>query len=89
MFNLRYKGLRLIPSKSASDEMLRYGMRINDCRIVLEEGYDAPRKRRKDIEEKWLDRGKKTYNVVVVRSFNFMYNEDVWLITHVGKFTGR
>ena len=87
MFSLRYQKLRLIPSKTAAEEMLKYGLMIGDCKHILEDGYDAPRKRAKETEEKWLDKGNKTYNVVVVKSFNFMYNEDVWLITHVGKFT--
>ncbi len=87
MFELRYHGLRLIPSKAAAEELAKYGLMIQSCKKILEEGYDAPRKRAKDTEEKWLDRGNKTYNVVVVRSFNYMYNEDVWLITHLGKFT--
>lgn len=87
MFNLRYQGLRLIPSKSAAEELLKHSLAIRDCQEILENGYAAPRKRAKDTEEKWLDQGNKTYNVVVVRSFNFMYNEDVWLITHVGEFT--
>tara|TARA_Y100000310_G_scaffold322234_1_gene381044 strand:- start:1525 stop:1806 length:282 start_codon:yes stop_codon:yes gene_type:complete len=87
MFGLRYKTLRLIPSKTAAEEMLKYGLMISDCKHILKEGYDAPRKRAKDTEEKWLDKGNKTYNVVVVKSFNFMYNKDVWLITHVGRFT--
>jgi hypothetical protein len=87
MFNLRYKGLRLIPSKTASKEMLKYGLMIRDCKKLLENGYDAPRRRAKDTEEKWLNKGNKTHNVVVVKSFNYLYNEDVWLITHIGKFT--
>lgn len=87
MFNVRYKGLRLIPSKSASDELLKHGLMLQDCKEILESGYDAPRKRARDTEEKWLDRGTKTYNVVIVKSFNSMYNEDVWLIIHLGRFT--
>ena len=59
---------------------------IADCKEILENGY-SPRKRKKNAEEKWLDRGNKTYNVVIVKSFNYLYNEDVYLITHIGKFT--
>ncbi len=87
MFNLRYKGLKLISSKTASEEMLKHGLMIRDCKDILEEGYDAPRKRAKNTEEKWLDKRNKTYNVVIIKSVNYMYNEDVWLIIHVGKFT--
>ena len=42
-----------------------------------------------DCEEKWLNVGKKTYNVVVVKSFNNFYNEEVYLITHVGRFSRK
>ncbi len=87
MFNIRYKGLRLIPSKSASEELFKHGLMLCFCKEILENGYDAPRKRAKDTEERWLNRGSKTYNVVVVRSFNYLYNEEVWLIIHVGRFT--
>ena len=88
MFDVRYKCLRLIPSKAAGIELLKYGFMLEDCKEVLEKGYVA-RKRAKETVEKWMDVGNKTYNVVVVKSFNHMYNEDVWLITHIGKFTKK
>ncbi len=88
MFNITYKGLRLIPSKSAAEELLRYGLTIDDCKEILENGYE-PRKRGKDTVEKWMDSGNKTYNVVIVRSYNYFYKEEVYLITHVGRFTKR
>ena len=59
---------------------------IEDCKDILEDGY-APRKRSKDTIEKWLDCGNKTYNVVIVKSYNFMYKEDVYLIKHIGRFS--
>ena len=88
MFNVRYKGLKLIPSKSAARELLNYGLMIADCEEILENGYE-PRKRAKNTVEKWMDFGNKTYNVVVVKSYNYFYREDVYLITHVGKFTKK
>jgi hypothetical protein len=93
MFDVRYKGLRLIPSKSAGREragreLLQYGLMIADCKEFLENGYE-PRKRGKDTIEKWMDFGDKTYNVVIVKSYNYMYQEDVYLIKHVGKFTKK
>ncbi len=88
MFNITYKGLRLIPSKSAAEELLRYGLTIDDCKEILENGYE-PRKRGKDTAEKWMDSRNKTYNVVVVKSYNYFYKEEVYLITHVGRFTKR
>ena len=88
MFDIRYKGLRLIPSKSAGRELIQYGFMIEDCKEILDRGY-SPRKRKEGTIEKWMDIGSKTYNVVVVQSFNYLYNEDVYLITHFGGFTKK
>ena len=88
MLNIKHKGLRLIPSKSAAEELLRHGLTIWDCKDILENGYE-PRKRGKDTVEKWMDSGNKTYNVVIVKSYNYFYKEEVYLITHVGRFTKR
>jgi len=84
--NVQYEGLSLIPSRTAAYEMSRLGIGLEECKHILEYGYEE-RKRAKGVIERWFDKGKKTYNVVAVRSFNFMYNEEVWLITHVGRFT--
>ena len=85
---IRYKGKRLLPSNSAINELLHHGTDLDDCKDILENGY-SPRKRAKGTEEKWLDVGKKTYNVVVVDTYTDLYKEDVWLITHFGKFTKK
>ena len=82
----RYKGLRLIASKSAIREIMRYGISVSDCKNILEEGFDAPRRRAEGTEEKWLREGTKTYNVVVVKDYNHFYEEAVYLITHIGRF---
>lgn len=86
LFDVRYRGLKLVPSKSAMKEMTQLGLMLYDCKIMLEEGYDAPRKRAEDCEEKWLDKRNKTFNIVVVKSFNYFYDEEVYLITHLGCF---
>lgn len=88
MFDVRYKGLRIIPSRSAGRELVKCGLMIADCREILEDGHE-PRKRSKGTIEKWMDFGDKTYNVVVVKSHNFLYREDVYLIIHMGKFTKK
>ena len=88
MFDVRYKDFRLIPSKTAARELTKYGFMIYDCREILEKGY-SPRKRKQGTIEKWMDVGNKTYNVVVVKSFNYFYNEEVYLITHFGGFTKK
>ncbi len=88
MFNIHYKGLRLIPSKTAGRELTKFGFMIEDCKEILEKGY-SPRKRKKETIEKWMDYGNKTYNVVIVKSFNYLYNEDIYLITHFGEFSKK
>ena len=88
MFDIRYKNLRIIPSRSAGSELLRYGFMIEDCREILQKGY-SPRKRKKDTVEKWMDFGNKTYNVVAVKSFNYFYSEDIYLLIHFGEFTKK
>ena len=87
MLDVRYKSLLLMPSRSAMREMMQLGFALSDCKELLEQGYDAPRKRAQGTEEKWLRRGTKTYNVVIVKSFNYMLSEEVYLITHVGEFS--
>ena len=78
----------LVPSKTAMGEMLRYGLDLEDCKTILEEGYE-PRKRKKNTEEKWMDSGRKIFNIVVVKTYNIFYKEEIYLITHIGKFTKR
>src|SRR3989344_2087857 len=79
-----YRG-RLYPTKAAVRELLDLGLRLEDCVRVLEDGY-APRKRKKVTVERWLDWGKKTYNVVAARSCDAL-GEGIWLVIHVGCFT--
>ena len=88
MFDVRYNGLRLIPSKSAANELAEYRLMIEDCKEILEKGY-LQRIRKKGTLEMWKDFGDKTYNVVVVKSFNYLYNEEVYLIIHIGAFTKK
>lgn len=89
MFDITYRGLKLIPSKSAMRELMKYDLTLQDCKEILAEGYTAPRKRASGTEEKWLNKGNKTYNIVIVESLNFVLNERIYLIIHVGKFTRR
>lgn len=87
MFDVRYKSLLLIPSRAAMKEMMQLGFALSDCKEILENGYEAPRKRAQDTEEKWYGKRNKTYNVVIVKSVNYALNEEIYLIIHVGEFT--
>ena len=88
MSYVRYMGTILVPSNAAIRELTYLGIDLEDCEDILENGY-SPRKRAKGTIERWLDVGNKTYNVVVVLLFNELYGENIFLITHVGKFTKR
>jgi hypothetical protein len=70
-------------------ELMEEGKTLDDVVEVLEKGGDAPRKRGKDVLERWLGRGRKTYNAVVVKEYNATLREDVWLLVHFGKFSRR
>ncbi|MBI4139552.1 hypothetical protein HY483_01175 [Candidatus Woesearchaeota archaeon] len=65
LFVMRYKGLRLLLSKSAGRELIDIGIELSDCKKWLEYGYSAPRERSASMEEKWFDAGEKTYNIVI------------------------
>ena len=86
--DVQYKGLKLVLSRTAAQETLRYGFMLRDCKEILENGYE-PRKRAKNTTEKWLDKGKKTYNVVVVKDYNNILKEEARVVIHFGMFTKR
>ena len=85
---VRYGGLVLYPSNSVRNELLHYGLMLEDCKKILEEGYEK-RKRKKGIIERWWDCGKKTYNVVIVKAYSFQFEEEIYLIKHLGRFTRK
>ena len=89
MFIARYKGLRIIPTLSSVRELMREGKTLHNVLIVLENGYNAPKKRKTGTIEKWIDKGKKTYNVVIVEDYDDSRKETVWVLIHFGKFTRR
>jgi len=89
MFDEKYKGLRIAISNSAMQELMQEAKTIYDVVEILEEGYDAPRKRKQGTIEKWLDKGKKTYNAVVAKDYHEILREDCWILIHFGKFSRR
>ncbi len=89
MFNELYKGIRIVITDSAMRELIKEEKTAYDVVVILEEGYDAPRKRKEGTIEKWLDKGNKTYNAVIVKDYNEIMKEDCWVLTHFGKFTRR
>ena len=89
MFNEKYKGIRIAISHSAMQELMQEGKTIYDVVEILENGYDAPRKRESGTIEKWIGKGKKTYNAVIVKDYHEILKEDCWVLIHFGKFTRR
>ncbi len=89
MFGEKFKGLRIIVSDSAMRELTQEEKTLHDVVWTLEQGYDAPRKRKKGTVEKWLDKGNKTFNAVIVQDYNEIMKEDCWVLIHFGKFSRR
>ena len=89
MLNEKYKGLRIAVSHSAMEELMQEGKTVYDVVEILENGYDALRKRKSGTIEKWLNKGKKTYNAVIVKDYHEILKEDCWVLIHFGKFTRR
>jgi hypothetical protein len=85
-----FKGLPIIPTRSAMNEMSELGMTLWDVLEVLEYGQDCyASKRRNGTLERCLDKGKRTTKVVVIRSHNWSLCTDVWALVHVGQIARR
>ena len=87
MFTEKYKGLRIAVSNSAMIELMKEEKTLYDVVRILEEGYDAPRKRKTGTIERWLDKGNKTFNVVIAKDYDEIMKEDCWVLIHFGKHT--
>lgn len=70
-------------------ELIKEEKTAYDVVVILEKGYSAPRKRKEGTIEKWLDKGNKTYNAVIVKDYNEIMKEDCWVLIHFGKFARR
>ncbi len=83
----KFKGLILIPSAAADKELAKFGLLLSETVQVLEEGFDCSRsKRKKNVIEKCVRKGKKKLKVVVVKSYNFSLETECWLLIHTGIF---
>ena len=89
MYNEKYKRLRIAVTDSAMRELIKEEKTLHDVVTILEEGYDAPRKRKAGTIEKWLNKGNKTFNVVIAKDYNETLKEDCWVLIHFGKFSRR
>lgn len=80
-----WRGLPLLPSKAAMNELLKFGMTLQDVKNVLEHGEASGKKRQKGIHERTLPKGSKRIKVVVARSYNYSFKTDCWIVVHVGR----
>ena len=91
MFDVRYKGLRIEITLAACRESMSENIDLNDVVEILEDGYDCGTgKRKKGIVERCLRKGNKVFKAVVAQtSVRYLdgFQEDVWRLIHVGKFT--
>jgi hypothetical protein len=91
MFDVGYEGLRIEVTLSASRELLKENLDLNDVVEVLEDGYDCGTgKRREDTIERCIRKGNKVVKAVVVKTsvtYPDKFQESVWRLIHVGMFT--
>ena len=87
MFCEKYQGIRIAVTNAAMIELVKEGKTLYDVVTILDEGYDAPRKRKPETIEKWLNLGNKTFNVVIAKDYDEIMKEDCWVLIHFGKFT--
>lgn len=91
MFDIRFKGLRIEPTLSASREIVEEKKDIYDVLEILEEGYESsPSKRKQNIVERSLRKGNKEYKAVVAKTeviYPDNFKEEVWRLIHFGKIT--
>lgn len=89
MADEKYKGLRIAVTDSAMRELMKEEKTLYDVVRILEEGYVAPRKRKLGTIEKWMNKGNKTFNVIIVKDYDEIMKEDCWVLIHFGKFARR
>ncbi|MBI2176159.1 hypothetical protein HYU40_02285 [Candidatus Woesearchaeota archaeon] len=91
MFDVRYKGLRIEVTLAAGRESVSENIDLNDVVEILEDGYDCGTGKRKEgIVEQCLRKGNKVLKAVVAQTsvrYPDGFQEDVWRLIHVGKFT--
>ena len=89
MFSELYKGLRIAVSNAEMRELMKHEKTLSDVVEILERGFDAPRKRKEGTIEKWLHKGNKTWNAVIVKDYHEILREECWVLIHFGQFTRR
>ncbi len=82
MHNWRGRMLRF--TNAAYWELYKNGLSPDDVIEVLDNGYDFPRKQRREgIYEKCLRKGCEIIKVVVAESYSFDIKETVWAVVKI------
>jgi len=71
------------------NELFKEEKTLVDVIYILNNGYFAPRKRKKGTIEKWINKGNKTYNAVIVKDYNELLKKECWVLIHFGRFTRK
>ncbi|MEK6923733.1 MAG: hypothetical protein AABW54_00660 [Candidatus Micrarchaeota archaeon] len=83
LFEVRFRGLLIVPSLSAYRELEELALDLNDVKDVLENGRETSSPRKPSVVEKIVRRDGKALRAVVVRDFNGFLSQDVFVVTHV------
>ncbi len=74
---IKWLGLVIVPTRSAMNELYKYGMTLGDVKHILEEGYDCSSgRRKKGTYERCAGWDGKTAKVVVVRTQGIFSKRD-------------
>ena len=91
MLEIRYRGLRIEPTLSATLELLKHDKDLTGVLEILEEGYNCGASKRKpNIIEKCVRKDNKEFKAVVAKvtaRYPDDYKEGVWRLIHFGKTT--
>ena len=80
-----WKKRPIIPTLSATRDLLKLNMDLYDVLEILEKGFDcATSKRKLEVFERCIKKKKKIFKVVVVKDDWRWSGEKVWTLTHVG-----
>lgn len=83
VFEVRFGGLLVAPSRSAYKELEGLALDLSDVKEVLERGFGcAAGKRKKCMFERCLRRNGKVLRVVAARDYNDFLKQEVWVVVH-------
>ena len=90
---MRYQNKRLVPTRSAYQELEQLGLDLYEATEILEQGYDCQRSKRKAGKiERCLRKGSKVYRIVIADG-EFCYPdgsiENVYWIIHISQETHK